>query len=446
MCRLDGRIDSLGMYVLLSDYNFDEETRCKKHRKIKIEQGNDLSYNEFLNIYMSNNEPVLIDGLTENWKVRREWVNISNDNVNENSAIIEKPDLLKISHLFGEDVVPVHIQKGISFSQQFSSSTRTNRKVEMTVSEYAKWWYNNNADERNLENSNDIDILYLKDWKFVSNHAKYNLYHCPIYFKDDLLNETFDDAYRFCYIGPRGSCTFLHSDVFSSYSWSANICGLKRWYLIPPEFTFLVRDVFGQNLAPHLFHNFGLEYNTLFPGLSLVQHYAIHVLQKSHQTIFVPSEWHHTVENLQDTLSVNHNWINSTNVAWAWSKLYDQFQNTLMLNDDYQTSLSNNKQFHHQMEIFEHDLFLFWLMVSKNLKQDIKFFDKPNATRIRDISLQYNNVLSLLPILEGIESIINKNNEIYFRLDTTKLISYEISNLLIQSRKCLIKTNDDSGI
>lgn len=38
----------------------------------------------------------------------------------------------------------------------------------------------------------------------------------------------------------------------------------------------------------------------------------------------MPSGWHHTVENLTDTLSVNHNWFNAHNVHWAWVLLRRQ--------------------------------------------------------------------------------------------------------------------------
>jgi hypothetical protein len=35
----------------------------------------------------------------------------------------------------------------------------------------------------------------------------------------------------------------------------------------------------------------------------------------------VPSGWHHTVRNLEDTLSINHNWLNGFNLHWAWALL-----------------------------------------------------------------------------------------------------------------------------
>ena len=36
------------------------------------------------------------------------------------------------------------------------------------------------------------------------------------------------------------------------------------------------------------------------------------------------SGWAHTVENLEDSLSVNHNWINGYNISWVWDYLQQQ--------------------------------------------------------------------------------------------------------------------------
>jgi hypothetical protein len=41
--------------------------------------------------------------------------------------------------------------------------------------------------------------------------------------------------YRFTYMGPKGTFTPLHMDVYGSYSWSTNVVGRKRWWLIPPD-------------------------------------------------------------------------------------------------------------------------------------------------------------------------------------------------------------------
>ena len=35
----------------------------------------------------------------------------------------------------------------------------------------------------------------------------------------------------------------------------------------------------------------------------------------------MPSGWHHTVENLDDSLSINHNWLNAHNIHWGLALL-----------------------------------------------------------------------------------------------------------------------------
>ena len=48
------------------------------------------------------------------------------------------------------------------------------------------------------------------------------------------VRDDIDDDYRFVYMGPKGTWTPFHADVFRSFSWSANICGRKRWIFFPP--------------------------------------------------------------------------------------------------------------------------------------------------------------------------------------------------------------------
>ena len=104
--------------------------------------------------------------------------------------------------------------------------------------------------------------------------------------------------YRFLYIGPQGSWTPLHCDVFGSYSWSANIVGRKRWLFWRPGKE--PRDERGELVwrVGEEEHNDG----------------RLEVEQEEGQVIFVPSGWHHQVTNLDDTVSINHNWFNGTNI------------------------------------------------------------------------------------------------------------------------------------
>ncbi|GFR41087.1 hypothetical protein Agub_g1727, partial [Astrephomene gubernaculifera] len=47
--------------------------------------------------------------------------------------------------------------------------------------------------------------------------------------------------------------------------------------------------------------------------------------QEAGDAVFVPSGWHHCVENLAATLSINHNWVNTHNAHWSWALLRAQY-------------------------------------------------------------------------------------------------------------------------
>ncbi|KAL3152641.1 hypothetical protein ABBQ32_001655 [Trebouxia sp. C0010 RCD-2024] len=68
----------------------------------------------------------------------------------------------------------------------------------------------------------------------------------------------------------------------------------------------------------------GHEGRDRFPNLKQACQHVVECIQESGETIFVPSGWHHTVHNLEDTLSINHNWLNGYNMHWAWALLQQE--------------------------------------------------------------------------------------------------------------------------
>ncbi|KAG5501467.1 hypothetical protein JKF63_03296 [Porcisia hertigi] len=92
--------------------------------------------------------------------------------------------------------------------------------------------------------------------------------------------------YRFCYIGPVGSWTPLHCDVFGTYSWSLNVCGDKQWFFP----TMAGNKYLHSSLVP------------LFPtppdirvltGIELDS-----VVQHPGDLVFVPAFFYHQVHNI----------------------------------------------------------------------------------------------------------------------------------------------------
>lgn len=179
--------------------------------------------------------------------------------------------------------------------------------------------------------------------------------------------------YRFVYLGPRGTGTPLHSDVLRSNSWSANVTGVKRWRMAHPSLSWLLVDAHGQ-LAPGFAPKHrgacprgvalraavaratrkgpdsgprrlragdveaALEEGGVseapcdcgdvdldspgwdlkrFPCLEAASQFTLDVTQLPGDALFVPSAWHHTVDNAAATLSINHNWVTAFNIRYV---------------------------------------------------------------------------------------------------------------------------------
>lgn len=118
--------------------------------------------------------------------------------------------------------------------------------------------------------------------------------------------------YRFVYMGAKGSWTPLHADVFRSYSWSANVCGKKKWLFLPPSQCHLVFD---RGFKSCVYDIFDDASETNFPGFKKAL--WLECSQEQNEIIFVPSGWYHQVHNMEDTISINHNWFNAYNLSWV---------------------------------------------------------------------------------------------------------------------------------
>ncbi|XP_062116192.1 arginine-specific demethylase JMJ20 isoform X2 [Humulus lupulus] len=230
----------------------------------------------------------------------------------------------------------------ISPNQQFREFT-DQKRVEMSVSEFVDQWIQGSVEEEGGNASTkvvrDKPLLYLKDWHFVKEYPEYTAYTTPLFFCDDWLNLYLDNYrmhkdpdvysesneiscsdYRFVYMGEKGSWTPLHADVFRSYSWSANVCGKKRWLFLSPSQSHLVFD---RNMKSCVYNIFDEVSETKFPGFKKAT--WLECIQEPNEIIFVPSGWYHQVHNLEDTISINHNWFNGYNLCWVWDLLLKDY-------------------------------------------------------------------------------------------------------------------------
>lgn len=122
---------------------------------------------------------------------------------------------------------------------------------------------------------------------------------------------------KYCSIQIIYSCfrTPLHADVFNSYSWSGNVCGRKRWFILYPGEELKLKDNFGQlpsSVDEALLRDKNIKY--------------FDIIQEPNEILFVPSRWYHQVFNLTDVFSINHNWFNSCNVHFIKESLLKNFE------------------------------------------------------------------------------------------------------------------------
>lgn len=127
----------------------------------------------------------------------------------------------------------------------------------------------------------------------------------PPLFQDDWLDQYYrynygnQEDFTFLYIGGPNSFTGLHFDVLCSYSVSYNIRGRKLWKLWPPCSKLHERED-------------SLSYDRR-PSAEVDALDKLSFIQESGETVFVPSGWYHTVENIDPcVISINKNWFESS--------------------------------------------------------------------------------------------------------------------------------------
>lgn len=253
------------------------------------------SYADFFFNYQIARKPCMLSAaLTETWNARKVWV--KGDSLDEAAFV-------SLFHLESAVVPVVKCKDGDDYSADYD---------KMNIVSYFE-----DEDTRK----------YLKDWHFQADHPGHGAYDVPRIFSNDWLNEYFDfkndpvqQDYRFVYIGKENTCTPRHADVFRSHSWSANICGSKKWLIC------------GDSSDP----------------VSEVE-----VVQNPGEVSFLPSLCEHAVENIPSgkfTVSVNHNWFNASNVNVVADYLFKSYKEVLAEIEDCRGSFSD-KEFNDQAQL-----------------------------------------------------------------------------------------------
>jgi hypothetical protein len=286
-----------------------------------------LSLADFSRNYAFPNRPVLVLDACRDWPAVAEWtapVNAVGPCPSISGGAERTPALPALAAAFGDDRVCIARCGDRYFSDQ--------KREDSTVGAYATDWLDGKCDSFSSSSAtNCAGVKYLKDWRLFDLHPeRESAYRVPPAFVDDWLNAHWPVTergrtggdFRFVYVGPRGSWTPLHRDVFRSYSWSANVCGTKQWLLFPPAVSAMLLNQRGE--CPYDVLDAAAIDRTEFPRFDEAMRRCIRVEQPEGSAIFVPAAWFHQVSNATDCLSINHNWGNAHNVDLMWNHVIDE--------------------------------------------------------------------------------------------------------------------------
>ncbi|WBW73582.1 2-oxoglutarate- and Fe(II)-dependent oxygenase Jmj1 [Schizosaccharomyces osmophilus] len=394
------------------------------HKLSSVDYLEDCTYSRFLENYLKPCIPVLIGKkLTENWESRKTWVrrfeendelsnvckerqvpkgleflqskaasqsDLLSDNLwddlieaskqyydNEEEAfkdLLLSPNYEYLKQVYGNVEVPLAY---CSQKDKYGSQKRENVQLGTALQKLEK------EDEMLrsmclLESNGFCNLIrmYPKDMHLFRNSPVTIPYETPDLFVDDWLNaytmNQENDDFRFSYIGSHLSTTPLHKDVYESHSVSVNLCGVKCWIFIPPsEAEFLQKQFEDEGLPSWISQKCLFEEE----NFRKIQGNVRILFQFPGQTVFVPSGWYHQVLNIGTTLSINHNWCNSSCILPMHFALQQQYEATSeSLQDLLDDGIVSKERFSELVtEVVEANYGWswerFWLMVSFQLQR-----------------------------------------------------------------------------
>ncbi|KAI6687816.1 hypothetical protein NL676_024644 [Syzygium grande] len=245
-----------------------------------VERKNDISLEEFRHEY-DGKKPVLLTGLADTWPAKTAWT------------------IDQLLCKYGDT--------------PFRISQRSSRKILMQLKDYVSY----------TKVQHDEDPLYIFDDNFGEAAPGLLKDYCvPHLFQEDffdVLDFEQRPPYRWLIIGPERSGASWHVDPALTSAWNTLLCGRKRWALYPPGKVPL-------GVTVHVNEDDGdvnvqgpssLQWWLDFYPLLADEDKPIECTQLPGETIFVPSGWWHCVLNLETTVAVTQNFVNSKNFEFV---------------------------------------------------------------------------------------------------------------------------------
>ncbi|KAL6583773.1 hypothetical protein OROMI_003062 [Orobanche minor] len=287
--------------------------------KVEKVNGKKLSYADFVEKYLARNQPVILTGLMDDWLACKHWVSYDG-----------KPNLHFFSSHFGSS----RIQVADCGTKEFTDQKR----MAMSVSEFIDGWVKSSGSGSGGDDGKPM--LYLKDWHFVKEYPDYVAYTTPMFFLDDWLNlyldkysmhddpESYQERneiscsdYRFVYVGSKGVHGLLFMLMFSGriVGQPMYVAGNNGIFYLQVNITLCLTGY----MKSSVYDIFEDVCKSKYPGFEKAIWWEC--TQEQNEIIFVPSGWYHQVHNLEDTVSINHNWFNAYNISRVWDLLLREY-------------------------------------------------------------------------------------------------------------------------
>lgn len=261
------------LIILMSGY-FLKRILLKNKRKLIwtpiscIDHRSDLSYDEFVKKYASIGKPVIITDVAKNWKASTKWT------------------------------LDFFREKYGSVNTDGVQDRNNGTNISMTIADYIDY----------LETGDRKQSLYFFDFPVFEFPEFSEDYEVPVYWHNLLANlpekvfNKYLKQYTYLIIGGKESSIGLHVDYFCTQAWLAVIYGRKRLILIPPDQQKFVYD--GEVDA----FNPDLEKFPLYANVKPVE-----FILNPGQMLYIPPNWWHQAENLENTIALGVNTVNEWN-------------------------------------------------------------------------------------------------------------------------------------
>ncbi|TDH71063.1 hypothetical protein CCR75_002800 [Bremia lactucae] len=143
--------------------------------------------------------------------------------------------------------------------------------------------------------------------------------------KRDTVSKRAD--FRWIVIGPQRTGASWHQDPVNTSAWNSLVKGRKRWAIYPPNVLppGISKSESGGYFGSGMDMSSLMWYLHVYPTLTSGQK-PLEVIQEEGDTIYVPNGWWHLVLNLDNTIAVTQNFVDSHNAIMFMKDLFEDGQ------------------------------------------------------------------------------------------------------------------------